>query len=115
MSSQRPRPTHAALHDAEVSLLTLDAYIGVLKGRLALARVSRRRAQFEPITDGDLALLVAQCDGVIAVVDATLGRMAPELAATALAIADAHYQREFTSARPSVAAHLRLVQGDRGA
>lgn len=115
MPTQRRRPTHAALHDAEVSLLTLDAHIGVLRGRLVVARLSGRRTQFEPITDTDLALVVAQCEAAIAVLGATLGRMAPELAATAVAIADANHQREFTNPRPPVAAHLRLVQGDRGA
>ncbi len=115
MPSRRPRPSHAALHDAEASLRTLDAYVGVLQARLALARVSRRRAEFEAVTDSDLALLAAQCESATVVVDAILGRVSPELAATAAAVADVTYQREFTQPRPPVAAPLRLVEGDRRA
>jgi hypothetical protein len=103
------------MRDAEASLRTLDAFVGVLQGRLALARLSRRRAEFASVTDGDLALLAIECDRATAAVDAILGRISPELAANAAAIADVEHQRAFTQPRPPAAAYLRVVEGDHGA
>jgi hypothetical protein len=112
---RRSRPSRAALHDAEATLRTLDAYVGVLQGRLALARLSRRRAEFEQVTDGDLALLAIHCQKVTDALDAILGRISPELAASAAAVADVEHHRAFTRPRPPAAGHLRVVEGDRGA
>jgi hypothetical protein len=112
---RRPRPSGAAMRDAEAVLRTLDAYVGVLQGRLALARLSRRRAGFASVTDSDLALLTSECERAAAAVDAILGRISPELASNAAAIADVEHQRAFTRPRPPAAAHLRLVEGEHGA
>ena len=101
------------MSDAEAGLRTLDAYVGVLQGRLALARISRRRAEFEHVMDGDLALLAIECEKATAAVDAILGRISPELAANAAAIADVEHQRAFTRPRPPAATHLRVVESDR--
>lgn len=114
-SRRRLRPSRAALHDAEGRLLTLEAFAGVLKSRLALARLSHRRAEFEQITDGDLAVLAIQCERVTDALDAILGRMSPELAANAAAVADVEHQRTLTQPRPPAAGHLRVVESDRGA
>jgi len=103
------------MRDAEASLRTLDAYVGVLQGRLALARLSRRRAEFASVTDGDLALLMIECERATVGVDAILGRISPDLASNAAAIADVEHQRAFTRPRPPAAAHLRLVEADHGA
>jgi hypothetical protein len=103
------------MRDAEASLRTLDAYVGVLQGRLALARVSRRRAELASVTDGDLALLTIECEKATAGVNAILGRISPGLASSAAAIADVEHQRTFTRPRPPTAEHLRLVEGDHGA
>jgi hypothetical protein len=103
------------MRDAEASLRTLTAFVGVLQGRLALARVSCRRAEFEHVTDDGLVLLAAQCEQAVAAVDAVLGRISPELASSAAAIADVEHRRAFTQPRPPAAAHLRLVEGDRSA
>lgn len=103
------------MRDAEAGLRTLDAYVGVLQGRLALARLSLRRAEFESVTDGDLAVLTIECERATAAVEAILGRISPELASNAAAIADVEHQRAFTRPRPP-AAHLRVVvEGDHGA
>jgi hypothetical protein len=112
---RRSRPSRAAMNDAEADLRTLAAYVGVLQGRLALARVSRRRAALASVTDGDLALLTIQCERATAAVDAVLGRMSPELASNAAAIADAEHRRAFTRPRPPAAAHLQLVEADHSA
>lgn len=112
---RRLRPSHAAMRDAEAGLRALEAYVGVLQGRLALARLSRRRAEFEAVSDGDLALLVIECEQATEAVGAILGRISSELASNAAAIAEVEHQRAFTGPRPPVAAHLRLVEGDQGA
>jgi hypothetical protein len=103
------------MRDAEAGLRTLDAYVGVLQGRLALARLSMRRAEFESIADGDLAVVTIECERATAAVDAILGRISPELASNAAAIADVEHQRAFTQPRPPAVAHLRIVKGERGA
>lgn len=103
------------MRDAEASLRTLDAFVGVLQGRLALARVSGRRAEFTSIADSDLALLIIECENATESVDAILRRISPKLASSAAAIADVEHQRAFTRPHPPGAAHLRLVEGDHGA
>jgi hypothetical protein len=100
---------------AEASLRTLHAYAGVLQGRLALARVTGTRAEFEGITDGDLASIAALCAHAADGIDAILDRMSPELASNAAAIADVSCQREFSHPRPPSTAQFRVVQGDRSA
>jgi hypothetical protein len=103
------------MRDAEASLRTLGAYLAVLQGRLALARVSRRRAEFASVTDGDLALLIIECETATTAVDAILGRISPELASSAAAIAEVENERASTRPRPPAAAHLCLVEGDHSA
>jgi hypothetical protein len=103
------------MREAEASLLTLDAYVRTLQGRLALARVLQRRAEFASVTDGDLTLLAIECEKATEAIDAILGRISPELASSAAAIADVEHQRAFTGPRPPAVAHLQLVEGDRGA
>jgi hypothetical protein len=76
--------------------------------------LSRRRAEFEHVYDGDLALLVAECARTTAAVDAILGRISPALATNAAAIADVTCQHELTRRHAPVGAHLRLLAGDRG-
>jgi len=101
------------MRSAEASLRTLGAYLGVLRGRVALARVSRRRAEFERVSDSDLALLVLECEKASELIDAILRRISPELARSAAAIADVDHQQAFTEPRPPAAAHLRLVDAER--
>lgn len=115
ISRRRSRPSRAALQGAEASLHTLNAYAGILQSRLALARLARRRSEFEQVTDGDLALVAIQCEKLTEALDAILGRISPELAANAAAVADVEHQRAFTRPRPPAAEHLRIVEGDHGA
>jgi len=103
------------LHDTEGSLHTLAAYVGVLQGRLALARLSGKRTEFERVTDGDLAVLAVQCQKVTDALDAILERISPNLAASAASVADIEHQRAFTRPRPPAAPHLRAVDSERGA
>lgn len=110
----RSCPSHAALHDAEAYLRTLDAYLGVLQGRLALARVSQRHAGLDRVMDGDLAVLVLQCERTTAALAAILTRISPELASSAAAIADVEQRRAYKQQRPRTA-HLQVVKGDRSA
>jgi len=112
---RRSRPSRVALHDTEGRLLTLEAFAGVLQSRLALARLSHRRTEFEHITDGDLAVLAIQCERLTDALDAILRRISPGLAANAAAVADVEHQRTFTRPRPPAAGHLRVVESDRSA
>lgn len=96
--------------DAEASLRTLHAYVSILQGRLALARVSGSRHEFDGIADGQLAQVAMLCANATHGIHAMLDRMAPELASTAAAVAEVNCQRELElRASP---AHLRLVPVD---
>lgn len=94
----------------------LHAYVGVLQGRLALARATGNRHEFGAISDAQLAQVAAMCSHAANGIDALLERVAPQLASTAAAVADLSCQRELDLPRPPAAGHLRLaVESDRPA
>jgi len=112
MRPPRSRPSRRKLLDAEASLRTLNAYAGVLQARLALARASGSRKEFEDVSDAELALVAAVCTHATDGIDAVLERVSPALASHAAAVADVTCQREFDLLRPPAASHVRLVAAD---
>jgi hypothetical protein len=112
MRPARSRPSRRKLLDAEASLRTLNAYLGVLQARLALARVSGSRKELEGISDSELALVVAVCAHATNGIDAMLERVSPALASHAAAVAELTCQREFDLPPPEAASHVRLVAAD---
>lgn len=105
----RSRPSRSVMFDTEAHVRTLNAYLGVLQGRLALARGTGNRHEFAAVTDNQLRQMAALCSHATDGIDAILDRIAPELASNAAAIADVSCQREFDLPRPPAVAHLRLV------
>ena len=111
-SPVRPRPSRPIMLDAEANLRTLQAYVVVLQTRLALARLTGSRQEFEAVTDGQLLHVAALCSHATEGIDAILDRVAPELASHAALVAELSCQREFDRPRPPAAAHLRLVAAE---
>lgn len=98
--------------ETEKGVRTLHAYAGVLQGRLALARASGTRREFEGVSEGDLRRAVLLCEQAIGAVDAVLAGLSPELSFQAAQIADVVCQRELHASAESVAPALRLIAAD---
>jgi glutathione S-transferase len=97
--------------EAETSVRTLHAYAGVFQGRLALARASGRRREFEAVSESALRRAATLCDQATAAIESALASMSPELASHAASVADIICQREF-DLPPGAAPALHVVAAD---
>ncbi|HXE46135.1 MAG TPA: hypothetical protein VN635_13195 [Conexibacter sp.] len=98
--------------DAELALRTINAYAGVLEGRLALARLQGTRREFEAVTDGQLRRAATACASATDIMDTILEGIDPAFASMAAGAADLACQRDFGRERPTGGRRLYLAVSD---
>jgi hypothetical protein len=108
----RPRPSRQLMVEVESGVRTLHTFAGVLQGRMALARASGSRREFEGVSEGELQRAGALCDQAVAAIGDVLARLSPELAFEAAQIADVICQRELEIPPGATAPALRLIAAD---
>lgn len=109
------RPPHALLRSVETDLRTLDAYVGTLTSRLALARAMGTRKEFEQVPHSELARIATLSKALTGAVEGALRTMAPALVAHSAAVAELACGGEPSHNADDADRHLSVVRSDASA